>query len=77
MSRLSDFAAISDWSTQNGMCLTSQKTKDMAVYRSETSFLPPVNVCKTTIIYSTKVKNLGELMNCNLTWDDPFPFSRR
>jgi hypothetical protein len=31
---------------------------------------PPVKDGDTIIPYSTKVKNLGVLMNCKLTWDD-------
>jgi hypothetical protein len=32
--------------------------------------LPPVEIGDTIISYSTKVKNLGVIMNCNLTWND-------
>jgi Reverse transcriptase (RNA-dependent DNA polymerase) len=65
-----DLASISDWSTRNGLCLNSQKTQVMAIYRNEPSSLPAVKVGDTIIPYSTKVKNLGVLMNCKLTWDD-------
>ena len=65
-----DLASIFDWSTRNGLCLNSQKTQVMAIYRNEPPSLPPVKVNDTTIPYSTKIKNLGVLMNCNLTWDD-------
>jgi Reverse transcriptase (RNA-dependent DNA polymerase) len=65
-----DLTSISDWSRRNGLCLNSQKTQSMAIYRHAPSFLPPIRIDDTTIPYSTKVKNLGVLMNCNLTWDD-------
>ena len=65
-----DLASISDWSTRNGLCLNSAKTQVMAIYRNKPSSLPPVKVNDTIIPYSTKVKNLGVLMNCKLTWDD-------
>jgi Reverse transcriptase (RNA-dependent DNA polymerase) len=65
-----DLNSISDWSVRNGLCLNSQKTQAMAIYRHEPSFLPPVKVGDTIIPYSTKVKNLGVIMNCNLTWKD-------
>ena len=42
----------------------------MAIYRQKPSSLPPVKVNDTIIPYSTKVKNLGVTMNCNLTWGD-------
>jgi Reverse transcriptase (RNA-dependent DNA polymerase) len=60
-----DLASISDWSTLN-----SQKTQAMAISRNKPLFIPPVKVCSTVIPYSTKVKNLGVIMNCNLTWED-------
>jgi Reverse transcriptase (RNA-dependent DNA polymerase) len=65
-----DLASISDWSKRNGLCLNSQKTQAMAIFRHKPSSLPPVKVDDTTIPYSTKVKNLGVIMNCNLTWKD-------
>jgi Reverse transcriptase (RNA-dependent DNA polymerase) len=65
-----DLASISDWSTRNGLCLNSQKTQVMAIYRYKPLALPPVKVGDTIIPYSTKVKNLGVIMNCNLTWED-------
>jgi hypothetical protein len=65
-----DFASILDWSTRNGLCLNSEKTQVMAIYRNEPSSLPPVKVGDAIIPYSTKEKNLGVLMNCKLTWDD-------
>jgi Reverse transcriptase (RNA-dependent DNA polymerase) len=65
-----DLASISDWSTRNGLGLNSQKTQVMAIYRNEPSSLPPVKVGDTIIPYSTKVKNLGVIMNCNLSWED-------
>jgi Reverse transcriptase (RNA-dependent DNA polymerase) len=65
-----DLASISDWSMRNGLCLNSQKTQVMAIYRNEPSSLPAVKVGDTIIPYSTKVKNLGVLMNCKLTWYD-------
>jgi hypothetical protein len=66
----SDLASISDWSTQNGLRLNSQKTQTMANYRNSYSPLPPVRIGDTIILYSNKVKNLGVIMNCNLTWND-------
>jgi hypothetical protein len=65
-----DLASISDWSTRNGLCLNSQKTQAMAIYKYTPLSLPDVKVGDTTIPYSAKVKNLGVIMNCNLTWDD-------
>jgi len=65
-----DLASISDWSKRNGLCLNSQKTQTIAIFRHKPSFLPPIKVDDTTIPYATKVKNLGVIMNCNLTWND-------
>jgi Reverse transcriptase (RNA-dependent DNA polymerase) len=65
-----DLNSISDWSTRNGLCLNSQKTQVMAIYRNKPPVLPPVKVNDTIIPYSTKLKNLGVFMNCNLTWGD-------
>jgi hypothetical protein len=65
-----DLASILDWSTRNGLCLNSQKTQVMAIYRNKTVILPPVKVGDTIIPYSTKLKNLGIIMNSSLTWDD-------
>jgi Reverse transcriptase (RNA-dependent DNA polymerase) len=65
-----DLASVSDWSTGNGLCLNSQKTQVMAIHRSPCSILPPVKIGDTIIPYSAKVKNLGVIMNCNLTWND-------
>ena len=65
-----DLTSISDWSTRNGLCLNSQKTQAMAVFRNKPRILPPVKIGDTIIPYSTKVKNLGVIMNCNLTWGD-------
>jgi hypothetical protein len=65
-----DLASISDWSTCNGLCLNSQKTQALAIYEYHPSHLPSVKVGGTIILYSTKVKNLGVIMNCNLTWKD-------
>jgi Reverse transcriptase (RNA-dependent DNA polymerase) len=36
-----DLASISDWSTQNGLYLNSQKTQAMAIFRNSHSPLPP------------------------------------
>jgi Reverse transcriptase (RNA-dependent DNA polymerase) len=65
-----DLSSIFDWSKRNRLCLNSQKTQAIAIYRYTPRFLPPVKVDGTIIPYSTKVKNLGVIMNCNLTWDD-------
>jgi Reverse transcriptase (RNA-dependent DNA polymerase) len=65
-----DLASISDWSTCNGLCLNSQKTQAMAIYEYQPSHLPSVKVGDTIIPYSAKVKNLGVIMDCNLTWKD-------
>jgi retron-type reverse transcriptase len=65
-----DLTSIADWSTRNGLCLNSQKTQVMAIYRNTPSYLPPVKVGSTIIPYSSKVKNLGVIMNCKLTWED-------
>jgi hypothetical protein len=65
-----DLASISNWSTQNGLCLNSQKTQTMAIYRNAPLSLPSVKIGDTIIPYSTKVKNLGVIMNCNLTWNE-------
>jgi hypothetical protein len=65
-----DLASISDWSMQNGLCLNSQKTQAIAIFRNLPTSLPPVKVGDTIIPYSTKVTNLGVIMNCNLSWDD-------
>jgi hypothetical protein len=66
----SDLVSISHWSTKNGLCLNCQKTQVMAIHRNQTSVLPPVMVNDTIIPYSPKVKNLGVIINCNLTWND-------
>jgi Reverse transcriptase (RNA-dependent DNA polymerase) len=66
----SDLASVSHWSTENGLCLNSQKTQVMAIHRNPCSVLPPVKIGDTIMPYSTKVKNLGVIMNCNLTWND-------
>jgi hypothetical protein len=66
----SDPGSVSDWSTQNGLCLSSQKAPAMAIYRNSQLFLPPVRIGDTIIRYSNKVKILGVIMNCNLTWND-------
>jgi Reverse transcriptase (RNA-dependent DNA polymerase) len=66
----SDLASISNWSTQNGLCLNSQKTQVLAIHRNPLSNLPLVKIGDTIIPYSTKVKNLGVIMNSNLTWND-------
>jgi Reverse transcriptase (RNA-dependent DNA polymerase) len=65
-----DLASISNWSTKNGLCLNSQKTQVMAIHRNLPPVLPPVKIGDTIIPYSTKIKNLGVIMNCNLTWND-------
>jgi Reverse transcriptase (RNA-dependent DNA polymerase) len=65
-----DLASISDWSKQNGLSLNSQKTQAMAIHRQSRLCLPPIRLNDTIIPYSTKVKNLGVIMNCNLTWND-------
>jgi Reverse transcriptase (RNA-dependent DNA polymerase) len=65
-----DLASIHDWSSRNGLCLNSQKTQAMAIYKYTPLSLPAVKVGDNIIPYSTKVKNLGVIMNCNLTWDD-------
>jgi hypothetical protein len=44
--------------------------KVMAIYRNKPPVLSPVKVNDTIIPYSTKLKNLGVFMNCNLTWED-------
>jgi hypothetical protein len=65
-----DLTSISDWSDRNGLCLNSQKSQSIAFYRHKPSFIPPVIINDTIIPYSTKVKNLGVIMDCNLTWKD-------
>jgi Reverse transcriptase (RNA-dependent DNA polymerase) len=62
-----DLASISDWSTQNGLCLNSQKTQAISIFRNSHPPLPSVRIGNTTIPYSNKVKNLGVIMNCYLT----------
>jgi hypothetical protein len=42
----------------------------MAIHRLKPITLPPVKVGDTIIPYCTKVKNLGVIMNCKLTWED-------
>jgi hypothetical protein len=54
----------------SSMCLNYQKTQVMAIHRNPLSNLPPVKIGDTIIPYSTKVTNLGVIMNSNLTWND-------
>jgi hypothetical protein len=42
----------------------------MAVNQNHCPVLPPVKIGDTIIPFSYKVKNLGVIMNCNLTWND-------
>jgi Reverse transcriptase (RNA-dependent DNA polymerase) len=65
-----DLTSILDWATRNGLCLNSQKTQAMAIYRFKPPLLPSIKVGDTIIPYSTKVKNLGVIMNCKLSWED-------
>jgi hypothetical protein len=43
----SDLVSISDWSTQNGLSLNSQKTKVMAIHRNTLSNFTPVKTGDT------------------------------
>jgi Reverse transcriptase (RNA-dependent DNA polymerase) len=51
-----DLTSISDWSMRNRLCLNSQKTQSVSIYRRALSFLPPIRIDDTTIPYSTKVE---------------------
>jgi hypothetical protein len=59
-----DLVSIADWSTRNGLCLNSQKTQAMDF------FLRKPKVDDTAIPFSTKIKNLGVILNCDFTWND-------
>jgi Reverse transcriptase (RNA-dependent DNA polymerase) len=67
-----DLASIFEWSERNGLRLNSQKSQAMAIFRRLPSdlVLPPIKVGDATIPYSSKLKNLGIIMNSSLTWDD-------
>jgi hypothetical protein len=42
----------------------------MIIAKETPPTLPPIKVGNTFIPYSTKVRNLGVIMNSDLTWDD-------
>jgi hypothetical protein len=71
VNQITELASIFDWytATRNGLCRNYQKPQAMAISRNTSLFLPAVKVWSSINSYSTKVKNLGMNMNCNLTWE--------
>jgi Reverse transcriptase (RNA-dependent DNA polymerase) len=66
----SDLKNIANWSSENGLSLNSLKTQAMIIAKEIPVSLPPVKVVDDIIPYSSKVKNLGIIMNSDLTWGD-------
>jgi Reverse transcriptase (RNA-dependent DNA polymerase) len=66
----SDLKNIATWSSQNGLSLNSLKTQAMAIGKEIPENLPLIKVADVNIPYSSKVKNLGVIMNSELTWGD-------
>jgi hypothetical protein len=66
-----DMARIHRWSISNGLLLNPNKTKVMFFCRSRGAVdPPPVVVAGVTILYSSKVCDLGMTLNDRLTFDD-------
>jgi hypothetical protein len=65
-----DLQNIADWSSKNGLSLNSLKTQAMVISKETPDYLPNIKVNDVVIPYSAKLKNLGIIMNSDLTWGD-------
>lgn len=66
-----DLDGVVLWADANGLKLNADKTQSIVLYKSviNTSNFPNLTVGNFIIPYSSKVKNLGLLISCDLKWD--------